>query len=134
MLQGAVTAALPSSIWPTSSTKTLEEEGGDIICILKQLKDSMPGDLKQDLDGGVGKQGPMFGYAIDEPVDTMPLTRSIATRLGRKFLPMGRKTGDFRRLRPRTQNLPMKLGQRPFAAKRLLGTLAPGDNSTHGRY
>merc|ERR1712071_648742 len=39
---------------------------------------------KDDLDVGAGDQGIMFGYASDETEDCMPLTHSMATRLGKK--------------------------------------------------
>merc|ERR1711865_598271 len=40
---------------------------------------------KEDLDVGAGDQGIMFGYATDETEDFMPLTHSMATRLGKKL-------------------------------------------------
>merc|ERR1711920_753609 len=40
---------------------------------------------KDDLDVGAGDQGIMFGYASDETEDCMPLTHSMATRLGKKL-------------------------------------------------
>merc|ERR1711865_1014322 len=40
---------------------------------------------KEDLDVGAGDQGIMFGYATDETEDYMPLTHSMATRLGKKL-------------------------------------------------
>merc|ERR1712087_191800 len=40
---------------------------------------------KEDLDVGAGDQGIMFGYASDETADCMPLTHSMATRLGKKL-------------------------------------------------
>merc|ERR1719262_2146481 len=40
---------------------------------------------KEDLDVGAGDQGIMFGYATDETADCMPLTHSMATRLGKKL-------------------------------------------------
>merc|ERR1711957_704968 len=38
---------------------------------------------KSELDVGAGDQGIMFGYATDETEDAMPLTHSMATRLGK---------------------------------------------------
>ena len=46
---------------------------------------------KDDMDVGAGDQGIMFGYASDETSDYMPLTHSMATRLG-KTLTEVRKT------------------------------------------
>merc|ERR1712151_1361174 len=49
---------------------------------------------KEDLDVGAGDQGIMFGYASDETADCMPLTHSMATRLGKKLTDV-RKNGDL---------------------------------------
>merc|ERR1712066_767331 len=38
---------------------------------------------KEDLDVGAGDQGIMFGYASDETEDCMPLTHSVATKMGK---------------------------------------------------
>merc|ERR1711977_466227 len=54
---------------------------------------------KEDLDVGAGDQGIMFGYASDETEDCMPLTHSMATRLGKKLTDV-RKNGDLWWLRP----------------------------------
>merc|ERR1712066_637789 len=54
---------------------------------------------KDDMDVGAGDQGIMFGYASDETADCMPLTHSMATRLGKKLTDM-RKNGDLWWLRP----------------------------------
>merc|ERR1711930_24334 len=54
---------------------------------------------KEDLDVGAGDQGIMFGYASDETEDCMPLTHSVATKLG-KTLTDVRKSGELWWLRP----------------------------------
>merc|ERR1712228_109977 len=54
---------------------------------------------KEELDVGAGDQGIMFGYASDETEDCMPLTHSMATRLG-KTLTDVRKSGECWWLRP----------------------------------
>merc|ERR1711937_271289 len=54
---------------------------------------------KEDLDVGAGDQGIMFGYASDETEDAMPLTHSMATRLGKKLTDV-RKSGELWWLRP----------------------------------
>merc|ERR1712149_148818 len=54
---------------------------------------------KEDLDIGAGDQGIMFGYASDETEDCMPLTHSMATRLGKKLTDV-RKSGELWWLRP----------------------------------
>merc|ERR1711869_194216 len=54
---------------------------------------------KDDMDVGAGDQGIMFGYASDETEDCMPLTHSMATRLGKKLTDV-RKSGELWWLRP----------------------------------
>lgn len=54
---------------------------------------------KSEMDVGAGDQGIMFGYATDETADNMPLTHSLATRLG-KTLTDVRKDGSLWWLRP----------------------------------
>merc|ERR1712057_65391 len=54
---------------------------------------------KDDMDVGAGDQGIMFGYASDETSDCMPLTHSMATRLGKKLTDV-RKSGKLWWLRP----------------------------------
>merc|ERR1712186_214445 len=54
---------------------------------------------KEDLDVGAGAQGIMFGYASDETEDCMPLTHSVATKLGKKLTDV-RKSGKLWWLRP----------------------------------
>merc|ERR1712115_430045 len=54
---------------------------------------------KDEMDVGAGDQGIMFGYASDETEDCMPLTHSMATRLG-KTLTDVRKSGECWWLRP----------------------------------
>eukprot|EP00420_Gonyaulax_spinifera_P010647 CAMPEP_0197942696 /NCGR_PEP_ID=MMETSP1439-20131203/124537_1 /TAXON_ID=66791 /ORGANISM="Gonyaulax spinifera, Strain CCMP409" /LENGTH=252 /DNA_ID=CAMNT_0043565953 /DNA_START=88 /DNA_END=842 /DNA_ORIENTATION=- len=51
------------------------------------------------LDIGAGDQGIMFGYATDETEDCMPLTHSVATKLGKKLTDV-RKSGKLWWLRP----------------------------------
>merc|ERR1719441_4155 len=54
---------------------------------------------KDEMDVGAGDQGIMFGYATDETEDCMPLTHSMATRLGKKLTDV-RKDGSLWWLRP----------------------------------
>merc|ERR1712036_81013 len=54
---------------------------------------------KDEMDVGAGDQGIMFGYASDETEDCMPLTHSMATRLGKKLTDV-RKSGLLWWLRP----------------------------------
>merc|ERR1712046_143955 len=72
-----------------------------IVRINKQSPDIAGGVHvgKDDLDVGAGDQGIMFGYASDETEDCMPLTHSMATRLGKKLTDV-RKDGSLWWLRP----------------------------------
>merc|ERR1711985_42275 len=54
---------------------------------------------KDEMDVGAGDQGIMFGYASDETEDCMPLTHSVATKLGKKLTDV-RKDGSLWWLRP----------------------------------
>jgi S-adenosylmethionine synthetase len=54
---------------------------------------------KDEMDVGAGDQGIMFGYATDETADTMPLTHSLATKLGKRLTDV-RKNGELWWLRP----------------------------------
>merc|ERR1712007_387076 len=54
---------------------------------------------KDEMDVGAGDQGIMFGYASDETEDCMPLTHSVATKLG-KTLTDVRKDGSLWWFRP----------------------------------
>merc|ERR1711979_82136 len=72
-----------------------------IVRINKQIPDIAGGVHvgKDDLDVGAGDQGIMFGYASDETEDCMPLTHSMATRLGKKLTDV-RKSGKLWWLSP----------------------------------
>jgi len=72
-----------------------------IVRINKQSPDIAGGVHvgKDDMDCGAGDQGIMFGYASDETSNCMPLTHSMATRLG-KVLTEVRKNGKLWWLRP----------------------------------
>jgi len=55
--------------------------------------------IDYEMDVGAGDQGIMFGYASDETEDCMPLTHSVATKLGKKLTDV-RKNGKLWWLRP----------------------------------
>eukprot|EP00916_Digyalum_oweni_P006940 GHVL01011852.1.p1 GENE.GHVL01011852.1~~GHVL01011852.1.p1 ORF type:complete len:398 (+),score=81.67 GHVL01011852.1:70-1263(+) len=54
---------------------------------------------KNDDDIGAGDQGHMFGYATDETKELMPLSHSLATKLGHQLTQV-RKNGPLTYLRP----------------------------------
>merc|ERR1711970_1565225 len=72
-----------------------------IVRINKQSPDIAGGVhvARDEMDVGAGDQGIMFGYATDETEDCMPLTHSMATRLGKKLTDV-RKSGHLWWLRP----------------------------------
>ena len=73
-----------------------------LVRIKKQSPDIADGVHvgKDDLDVGARDQGIMFGYASDETQDAMPLTHSMASRLGKKLTDV-RKKGDLWWVAPR---------------------------------
>merc|ERR1719183_2921728 len=83
-------------------SKGLSCNTGEVkVAINKQSPDIAGGVHvgKDELDVGAGDQGIMFGYATDETEDAMPLTHSVATKLG-KTLTDVRKSGLLWWLRP----------------------------------
>merc|ERR1719327_2144814 len=83
-------------------SKGLSCNTGEVkVAINKQSPDIAGGVHvnKDEMDVGAGDQGIMFGYATDETEDCMPLTHSMATRLG-KTLTDVRKSGLLWWLRP----------------------------------
>jgi len=54
---------------------------------------------KNEMDVGAGDQKLLFGYAIDETENCMPLTHAVATQLGKTFTDV-RMDGSLWGLRP----------------------------------
>ena len=85
---------------------------------------------RDEMDVGVGDQGTMFGYATDETEDCMPLTFSMATRLGNKLTEVRKKTycggcGPMARLKESKQWLfprSMRSHWKPHGARKWLVT------------
>jgi S-adenosylmethionine synthetase len=83
-------------------SKGLSDKTCEVIVRINKQSPDIAGGVhvgKDDLDVGAGDQGIMFGYASDETEDCMPLTHSMATRLG-KVLTEVRKSGELWWLRP----------------------------------
>merc|ERR1712099_139548 len=83
-------------------SKGLSDKTCEVMVRINKQSPDIAGGVhvgKDDLDVGAGDQGIMFGYAGDETEDCMPLTHSMATRLGKKLTDV-RKSGLLWWLRP----------------------------------
>merc|ERR1711967_48746 len=83
-------------------SKGLSDKTCEVLVRINKQSPDIAGGVhvgKEDLGVGAGDQGIMFGYASDETADCMPLTHSMATRLGKKLTDV-RKSGELWWLRP----------------------------------
>merc|ERR1712050_507631 len=83
-------------------SKGLSCESCEVLVRINKQSPDIAGGVhvgKSDLDVGAGDQGIMFGYASDETEDCLPLTHSVATKLGKKLTDV-RKDGKLWWLRP----------------------------------
>merc|ERR1712190_336953 len=83
-------------------SKGLSDKTCEVLVRINKQSPDIAGGVhvgKEDLDVGAGDQGIMFGYATDETEDCMPLTHSVATKMGKKLTDV-RKSGKLWWLRP----------------------------------
>merc|ERR1711887_104839 len=83
-------------------SKGLSDKDCEVLVRINKQSPDIAGGVhvgKDEMDVGAGDQGIMFGYATDETADCMPLTHSVATRLGKKLTDV-RKSGELWWLRP----------------------------------
>jgi S-adenosylmethionine synthetase len=83
-------------------SKGLSDKTCEVIVRINKQSPDIAGGVhvgRDEMDVGAGDQGIMFGYATDETENCMPLTHSVATRLGKKLTDV-RKSGDLWWLRP----------------------------------
>merc|ERR1712086_818065 len=83
-------------------SKGLSHKTCEVLVRINKQSPDMGGGVhvgRDEMDMGAGDQGIMFGYASDETEDCMPLSHSMATRLGKKLTDV-RKSGDLWWLRP----------------------------------